>query len=270
MIKKIAISLGLVALGLLVAVNLPSQEEAAPTEIISDKAEDSLVVPLVDLPVVEKKNTQLKSKIVRRLNLDVKRTILIQGPIGLDSTQVSLMIKQLNGISPDLPIFLLISSPGGSVLAGADIINAINESSAPIVTICRILCASMASMIHQHGDKRFVTDRTQIMFHPASTMASGKVNEIVSYINSSKRYIDKIEIEVAERLGLTHAQYEAKAQNEWWIDSDDALKAKAVDAIVSIELDPALFEAMPSEEMKNKKEDSLKDRRLIWIFNGDF
>jgi ATP-dependent protease ClpP protease subunit len=233
--------------------------------------ENSLITSLVEIPKLQTKNAEIKSKRIGRLNLNVKRTILLQGPIFLEAAQVSLAIKQMNALSEELPIYLVITSPGGSVAVGSDIINAIAESKAPVYTVCRILCASMASMIHQHGDKRFVTDRTQIMFHPASTEVGGKVNEIVSYINSTKSFISKIEIEVAEKLGLTHAQYEAKVQNEWWIDSDEALEAKAVDAIVSIDLALNLYNPEEDTELKGKEQDlGLSRRKLIWIYEGTF
>lgn len=247
--------------------------EAAAGEVVtgplSVDSGNSLQVSGVVLPKQKKNEELIVKKKLKNLNIDVSRSLVIEGPITMSSTDVALGIKNLNVSSETSPIYLILTSPGGSVIAGAEIINAITQSKAPIYTICRAFCASMASMIHQYGTKRYVTDRSLIMFHPASTGAEGKVNEISNYINSTKNFVTKIEVEVSRRLGLSIAEYQTKVGDEWWIDSDEALQAKVVDNIISLDLNPELFDSgAGQEEYKKNLGNITKGRKLIWIYEG--
>lgn len=135
------------------------------------------------------------------------------------------------------PLYLLIDSPGGSVIDGAHIISAIQASRVPVYTVCMELCASMAAMILEYGTERYAQDRAIIMFHPASLQAlvAGELDKIVSRFTFLQRFINKMDQYVASRAGEPYETFKAKSMREHWIDSEDAKASNLIDAIVRVE-----------------------------------
>lgn len=144
-------------------------------------------------------------------------------------------LKELESKS-SAPIYLLIDSPGGSVLDGATLISQIEASKAPVYTVCTRLCASMAAMTHSYGAKRLATDRALLMFHPASGGAQGQIPNMVSMLKSITRYVDKMSANIVGRSRLSRQEYESLVAYEIWIDSEDSLKKGLVDEIVSLDV----------------------------------
>jgi ATP-dependent Clp protease protease subunit len=216
-------------------------------------------------------------KEVKVMELPGARTLNLAGVVNSNAIILSYKIAELSKQSKD-PIYLVIDSPGGSVLAGGILLSAMQASRAPIYTICHSLCASMAAMIHQYGAKRLTVDRSILMFHPASGGAEGDIDRIQSMISMIQKYVGKMEADVAARLGLKPEAYKALSVNELWLDSDDQLKMNAADELVSISLKQDLFEddngdmsnrvAQQSNAKNYLSKELLLGRDVIWIMPG--
>jgi ATP-dependent Clp protease protease subunit len=169
----------------------------------------------------------------------------------------------MNDVSSE-PIFILIDSPGGSVIAGARLISAMQASRSKITTVCLSLCASMGFMIHQYGNERLALDRAILMSHPATVGYRGDVDRIASFIGTIQRFTNKMEAEIAKRMGITFDQYKQKIQNEYWVDSEDALKDKVIDGLVYISVvgEKQKLE-IPFEVTEKTRRSDLFD--VIWI-----
>lgn len=178
------------------------------------------------------KNLQEHKK-VHNLKLDGSRTVLIEGEIAETAYQYAEQIKKLSSENKK-PIFVLINSPGGSVIDGALVISAIEASPAPVYTVCMQLCASMAAMIHQYGKERLVADRAILMFHDAAGGLSGYFPHMVSRINVLSRYINKMTYYVSTRTGMSFKDLVAKMHEELWLDAEDAYQARFADKIVNV------------------------------------
>lgn len=174
-----------------------------------------------------------KNKELLVLNPPSNRTVYIVGEIDSNALGIAAQITALGASSLE-PIFLEITSPGGSVLTGGQIVAAIESSKAPVYTICNVLCASMAAMIFEYGSQRYIGDRSFVMFHPASGGADGELDKMVSRLTSMQRYIGKMEAHIAKRAGLTFEQYKAKAGVEAWIDGEDAVNSGFADKIATV------------------------------------
>ena len=61
------------------------------------------------------------------------------------------------------PIILYINSPGGSVIDGYGLIDAILCSKTPVYTVNQALCASMGFLIFLAGQKRFSMPRSEFL-----------------------------------------------------------------------------------------------------------
>lgn len=212
-----------------------------------------VTIPTSTLTAAKNESAPSATKKVKRLSIDGSRTVVIFGEISSQGTEVSNKIKQMAEESSS-PIYILLDSPGGSVVDGSMVINAIESSKVPVNTICHSLCASMAAMIHQYGAKRYMFDRSIIMFHQASAGTQGSIGQMNAMLGLLTRYIARIESDVAKRQGLSLQEYQQRAASEYWLDSQEALSANVVDELVdfdtSVFLKPTVM--LPTESKKDK------------------
>src|SRR3989304_9725806 len=101
--------------------------------------------------------------------LNKHRYILLYDEINNYSADIIVSkIKSMNLLDNKKPIILEINSSGGDVSCGFSIINAIEQSKAPIHTIISGQCCSMAAMISIVGKKRRIYYNSYWMNHPLS------------------------------------------------------------------------------------------------------
>jgi len=204
-------------------------------------------------------NSNLNSKTnIQHINNNKSNTILLEGKV--DENSANFVINELNTLakdnkSKDKELFLLLSSPGGSVLDGAKIISkmeSLQKLGIKVNTVCLDLCASMAAVIHSYGTKRFAINRSVLMFHPASGMTAGQLENMLSLLNTLKRYVDKFNNNIVSRSKLSKSEFDQRLAFGFWIDAEDALVSGLVDGIVDISYKPepvfsGLFNTMNRE-----------------------
>jgi ATP-dependent Clp protease protease subunit len=202
---------------------------------------------------------------VRALTLDTSRVVKLVGVV--DSYTAKNVIKKLGDLNEESlkPITLVINSPGGSVIDGAGIIGAIEASRAPVNTVCIKLCASMGAFIHQYGAKREVFSHALLMFHPAYGGAVDDIDRMSALISTIKRYVNKMEVNVAKRAKLSFEEYKSRSGINIWIDGEDAVKAGFADEVVfykgtSIS---ALFEDAEKEYEDSAKRQQIRKLRMF-------
>lgn len=201
-----------------------------------------------------------KKKTVKTLKLDDDQVIYIEGEIDESAGKLAEKIKRL-GLGKK-PIYLLIDSPGGSVLDGAKIVSAMEASSAQVNTVCIGLCASMAAIIHGYGDERYMVDRSILMHHPAAAGLRGSLEEMQSRLGLLIRYVDKQSATIANRAGLTLEQFKALVVSEMWIDGEDAVNKKFAEGLVSVVL-PEEKDSKVFAIGNNKDEESNDNEKLF-------
>lgn len=205
--------------------NKPSTENR--TTVIVNKYEPA---PNINLNVAATNSVD-----VTRIEIKPEQAVYINTEI--NEMSVALVIKQLiEREKTGQPIYLLIDSPGGSVLDGAQIVSFIETSKVPIYTVCTKMCASMAAIIHQHGKERYSLDRSVLMFHPASGGARGQVENMRSLLNMVSRLIKKFDSYIINRSKMDQATYNNLVAYELWLDGEDSLKLGFVDKLVSIRM----------------------------------
>lgn len=180
--------------------------------------------------------TQLVSleKHILKTNLNTKRVVYFNDVFQFDTVQRAIgQMKQLEAESSD-PIWLLIDSPGGSVMDGALLISQMEASKAPVFTVCTRLCASMAAMTHSYGAKRYALDRAVLMYHPASASAGGQVKNMMSQMATMNRYIEKMVSNVVKRSHITQEEYDRLVPHELWVDAEDSLQKGLIEGIVNL------------------------------------
>jgi ATP-dependent protease ClpP protease subunit len=148
--------------------------------------------------------------------------------------------------SPARPIEIVFNSPGGSVFAGMDLFDFIQELRRQnhfITTSTRGMAASMAGILLQSGDKRVMGREAYILIHEVSTWAGGKVGELEDEVEFLKKISERVVNIFASRAkeageaGTATHPITAKQmatnwrRKDWWVDSAEALKLGIVDEL---------------------------------------
>jgi len=229
-----------------------TQKEGTSSAVTLPVEETNFTVDSPSVPKLQEKEITIKSKSIKRLTLPPGRSVALLGEVGQNALVAAAVINNLSEQSNE-PIYLVLSGPGGSVVTGSMLISAIQASKAPVYTICYVTCASMDAMIHQYGVKRYMTDRTIIMFHSASAGTSGNIDHMHAMTSFLKRFSTKMDLEVAKRQGITLEQYKSKIANELRLDAEDALEENITDGIVSFTL-PETTISLSGGDQENKKQ----------------
>lgn len=175
------------------------------------------------------------TKSVTRLDIPENEVVYIKGPIMGNAASI---VEELKSKAKHAnKLWLLIDSPGGSVVDGAAIVSAMEASTVKVNTVCLQLCASMAFIIHQYGTKRYAVDRSILMAHPASGGVQGTIGQMHARLDVITRYVDKLDLLISKRVNLPFGDFRSLIVSEFWVDAEDALKAHYVDGLVDIRTD---------------------------------
>lgn len=226
--------------------SLPTTQLVVPVEV------ESTVLPEETLTTIPTP----KSVVVRPLELKQANISYLLGEVSSLLTDLVITdIRKFNAKNNN-PIYLILDSPGGSVMAGAKLIAIIQSSKNPIYAVNTGSCASMCFMILQHSHKRLALDRTTLMVHPASLQLTyaGQLDNLVSRVTYMKHFVDRMDRSIAKRARVSYEKFKLLTQQELWIDSIDSLNMGLLDEIVSFNL-PSISEPSPNSGSSKLKED---------------
>ena len=152
------------------------------------------------------------------------------------------------------PIFLVIdSSPGGSVMAGYQILRAMETSRAPVYVVVKGSAASMAAVITTLARRSFVYPGTLLMHHQPSFGMQGNLRELRERFDWSKAWCDRINREVSAKMGLSldefvRRMYAATVTGDWRVTGEEAVRLRwATDLVERIQEDGVTELASPAE-----------------------
>ena len=90
------------------------------------------------------------------------------------------------------PIRLYIDSPGGDIIGGSAIINAIKVSKTPVYTINVGQWSSMAFLIGITGHRRFSLPDMTFLMHDGNLFASGSTNKAQDKMKFDERFENEV------------------------------------------------------------------------------
>lgn len=222
-----------------------------------------LKVPTEERELTSKADTSVKTKKLKAVEISTSRTVSLMDEV--DDASVSKAMREialLNEISSD-PIYMLIRSPGGSVIDGELLISTMESSKAPVYTVCVELCASMAAMIHQYGKQRYMYDRSILMFHDASLSTQGKFRQTRSILTFLGRKLEKMNRHIANRSDMTYQEFMDLTRDDLWIDGEDAVGLKLADSLIKVTANPLENLSENSSDSEDKRSGRKK------ILDGD-
>lgn len=221
----------------------PKSDTVAPTPSVSPVVDvDQVLSPLVDpsptvVPTTDVDNPDLvKDYKVKNIKSSIERTIYYRVEVNAYTVQQTInalaLLRQMNSD----PILIVIDSPGGSIVDGLKLINAVRYSSVQVNTLCEGMCASMGAFLHQAGKKRYMSDRSMLMFHNASGGLRGSFDQMRSQLKTFDLMVERMLYESNKPTGLTYKQWRDLVARDYWIEAQDAKKLNLTNDIVQLEI----------------------------------
>lgn len=205
---------------------------------------------------------------VETVNITPKNVVLLNMPIVAES--VDMTINMLSVLKAQT-LYLVISSPGGSVVDGARLNEYIRHSGKNIVTVCDNFCASMAFQIFQTGSKRLMTEKAILMAHPASGGTAGTIDNMYELVKMFKLYVDRMDADTASRAGIDYNKFKMMVANNVWVETPEAINYRLADGVVHLHFNSDAFVAAVGGAMDSKERpvDVLSNLKIQKLFNPE-
>lgn len=121
-------------------------------------------------------------------------------------------------------IYFRINSPGGDLFTAIQMMRAITESKAHIVSSVEGICMSAATMIFLAADSFEVSDHTMFMFHNYSSGVGGKGGEMYDQVVHTHQWSERLMNEIYKDF-LTADEIKSILDNkDIWMDSQEVIK----------------------------------------------
>ncbi|WP_288833681.1 head maturation protease, ClpP-related [uncultured Corynebacterium sp.] len=179
--------------------------------------------------------------------------ILMYGPIGVDMWEpdnaitAKSVMAQLASMEGDVTV--RISSGGGDVYEGIDIMQALRNYEGRVTVIVESLAASAASFIAVGGaDEVVMRESSEMMIHRAMTFSEGNADEMRKTLADLERQDMKLANIYAAKAGGEVGDWIAAMSAETWYTAEEAVAAGLADRLV--EAKPAAV--APSASVRRK------------------
>lgn len=164
----------------------------------------------------------------------------------IDQLSVSDIVKhimQFNkediGIEPSKrqPILFYVTSNGGEVDSGFELIDVIQNSKTPVYTINLGYQYSMGFMIGLAGHKRFATKNAKFLIHDGSNFVYNSGAKAQDQMEFNRRIEARIKEYILSKSKLSSEEYDSKLRVEWYLFADEAKEKGFVDYILGLDCD---------------------------------
>lgn len=136
------------------------------------------------------------------------------------------------------PIYLYISTPGGSVFDGLALCSAIQSSKTPVYGICVGECCSMGLIVYVTCHKRYAMPNSIFLMHEGFAEIGDNLSKAKERLYfEADTLADHIKNIILERTKLTKKQYADKYKQEWYFLADVSKEYGFTDYIVSLDCD---------------------------------
>ena len=167
-----------------------------------------------------------------------KRRIVINEELGDDLLELAVIpyIDMDNDGSGE-PIEIMISTVGGEIYSGFNLIDQIEKAKTPTVIHIMSMAASMGTMIAMAGKnnpnvKTVCHPFSVGLIHGGSQYMEGSTHAVKDLFDFSQRYEDKIKQFILTHTNMDEDYYEKIERKELWLDADEMVKLGIVDEII--------------------------------------
>ena len=160
------------------------------------------------------------------------------------------MIHRIKAAREGDAVYIYLNTPGGRLDTGIQIISAMRNSAAHVVTVLEGEVCSMGTLIFLSGDEFVVNDHCMFMIHNYSTYYGGKGHEVGAYIESQTAEFTKMATRIYSGF-LTDEEIDRMVRGEdFWMGSEDV--RKRLDRMIRLAIKKAKEEerALKAKEKK--------------------
>lgn len=131
------------------------------------------------------------------------------------------------------PIKLFINSDGGTVDAAMNLINIIEVSKTPVLTVGLGRVYSAGGLLLMAGHKRYIFKDTTCLIHDGSSGAIGSIGKLMDSLEFTRKLEERMKQYIISRTKITSAMYDKNYRKDWFLFSDEMIKLGIADEIVT-------------------------------------
>lgn len=135
------------------------------------------------------------------------------------------------------PILLYITSNGGDVDSGFELIDVIMSSKTPVYTINLGYQYSMGFLIGLAGHKRYATRNAKFLHHDGTNVIINSGTKAKDQMEFQSDIESRVKDYVISRTKVTNEEYDKHMRQEWYLFADEAKDYGMVDYIIGIDCD---------------------------------
>tara|TARA_R100000808_G_scaffold1950_1_gene8258 strand:+ start:50518 stop:51255 length:738 start_codon:yes stop_codon:yes gene_type:complete len=211
--------------------------EARKAEAEAEKTEAETKKALLELREAEIKSYETELSFSKKQAEDEANHLYrFDGEVSKSS--VGRCLKKLtewSRLDPKCDMEIVFSSPGGEIISGFELFDFIQELRGrghKITTGSLGYAASMAGILLQAGDVRWIGHQSWMMIHRAAFGAYGKTFEIEDEVRFVRRIEERILDIFHLRSNLTKNKIKRNwDRKDWWISADECVEMGLVDEI---------------------------------------
>lgn len=171
--------------------------------------------------------------------LERERKVYLDDDIGYNIMELQRLILRWNAEDRNIdpvqrrPIRLYIMSYGGELDFMWSMIDTIQMSKTPVITINMGVAASAAALIFLAGTRRYMMPHASLIIHEGSAQLAGDAVKVMDQSDSYKKQLKQMKEYILERTEIPRQQLQKKRSNDWYIDAAYCLEHKACDGIIA-------------------------------------
>jgi|TARA_B110000967_G_C18899223_1_gene573302 ATP-dependent protease ClpP protease subunit len=147
----------------------------------------------------------------------------VSGEIG-QPQDYSEWIQTIRSAGPMDVIYLHLNSEGGDVMTTIQLMRALNESEAKVISSAEGLVASAATMLFLCGDQCEISDHSMFMFHTFSSFSYGKSSEMQAQVKLEASWGANLVRQIYDGF-LTEVEILAILDGrDHWMEADEVLE----------------------------------------------
>jgi len=149
------------------------------------------------------------------------------GSFGIGAKEFIAELKEYK----DQHIHLRINSPGGEIVEGSAIYNALTRHKGGLTVHIDALAASMASVIAMSGDPVYMAENALLMIHNPWTLAAGEAKDLRKQADLLDTMKSNLIRAYQKKSGMEEKAIAKLMDEETWLDAVEAVALGFVDAI---------------------------------------
>ena len=186
--------------------------------------------------IIKETNTGNQYYTVNDFLFNQRKLFLTDEVTGSVTTELIRQLMYLDSFDTDKEITIYIDSPGGCVINGLCLYDALMNCKSPITTYCIGQAASMAAVLFLAGAKRIMLPDSKLMYHDPSTYFGDSVAKVMDVkdrledlMNARKRLAEII----SERSGNDTKTVFKLTATDTYLTSKEALRMGFATQIIS-------------------------------------